>query len=284
MNKKLLWLLIIPAIVLLICLTSCASVETGTLNLVSPTAGITYHDDSGIAPVVVHSSFTDTKIAAISLNGAQVFICTLVANADTTCSSVQLPKPGVHNIAVTTYRKSGEVVTAQTTANWSPYTAMDKLAQSLAGGEGKDPAMGYALGAIFLIIVMTIVMAVVTHGSPTGAIAGFFLSLVIVAILLFVTDSVGSALFVLWGVITLAGLGVVALLLAYAVRNGYAAQGGRQAEVNGFDHAGRPLIAKVKQGAFIGLGDNLPLSSGETAERLFDRVSGSAAAQLPDSI
>ena len=133
-------LLLIPLFILF--LAACTPVEKGNITLVSPVEGIAYHDDEGIAQVVVHSSFSDQKIAAVMLDGSQVFICTLTGNTDTTCLPIQLPKPGVHNIAVTTYRTNGEVVAAQTTVNWSPYTALDKLAQSLAGGEGKNPAMG----------------------------------------------------------------------------------------------------------------------------------------------
>lgn len=215
-----------PFLALLLASLACAStanifspIEKGEIIITSDK--LEYHDDEGIAQVVVHSTFENEKIAGVSLNGSQVFICTLTANANTTCPSVQLPKPGTHTISVITYRVNGDPVSAQTTANWAPYTAMDKVAQKLAGGEGKDPAMGYAFGAIILVVVFTIAMTVITKGHPVGAISGFFISIIIVMLVLFQADSTGPALVVFNGMIGLAVAGVVATVLIMAIKNGY---------------------------------------------------------------
>jgi hypothetical protein len=146
---------LLPILGLLLFLVACAPVEKGTISFVSTNSVL--HDDLGQALVIINSTFESQKLATVTLDGSAVYECLLMPLTDTSCASVTLAQPGAHTIAATVTKTNGTVVSVQTGVNWSPYTALDKLAQSVAGGEGKSIMAGYAVITLIVVGLATII-------------------------------------------------------------------------------------------------------------------------------
>jgi hypothetical protein len=219
--------LLIPILGLLLFLVACAPVEKGTINFISGSS--TLHDDYGQTLVIINSSFESQKLASVSLDGSLIYDCVLMPMTDTGCPAIALPQPGTHTISASIQKQTGEVVSIQTAINWSPYTALDKLAQSIAGGEGKSILGGYALLTLIVVSIATIIFltlgAVLTRGSAEGlgigALLGFFFGMIATGIYVFgnATPGFGMLIVLMIGAIVIISLFVV--IRVNAVNHGH---------------------------------------------------------------
>lgn len=261
--------LLVPLLLVVVFLSACsglnAAFESGDISLVS--SGEKYHGDitdPPIVPITIRSTFDTQKLADISTQGV-TYQCLLEPNTDSTCQPVKLAVPGVFTISASVSKLSGDRVTSSTKIEWIPYSGLDKLAQSIVGGEGKDPALGYAFGIAVLVVIVTLLLSAIgakmTNGNPqgltVGALTGFFTSLILLAISVYSNASPGLAFVVVGSIVVIIFVTIIALIIINATNRGYTVTT-TNTEIHGFDQKGNQITAKFNQPFFFGPGENAP--------------------------
>lgn len=275
--KKYLILLILPFLLLigLACSTSAAIFETGSISFTAPDASSTSHDplESGpkSIPISIQSSFDSPKTATFLDGGTQImldngspFQCVLEPNTITSCGSIPVVKPGLHTITAQVTKIDGAVVTAQTTYEWTPYSALDKTALWAANVMGStSPVTGYILLVAVLVVGSVITTMVLgakltggnVKGLQVGAVVGFFASMILLALGLYSSDSTGAAISIANGLI---GIVVFAILVTFlrGIKYGHASVTGPDGETASFTGLVMDGSDRVPGGA-IGAGENI---------------------------
>jgi hypothetical protein len=264
MNQKIL----LPLLMLLIANFACSSIGN-TLAAISERGSISfvldknkYYEEVGTPPhinIALKSTFTTDKEATIFVDGKEIYKCIAEAEKITPCPTVFPFAPGIFHLSASVERIDGNIVTTETMVEWSPPTTeLDKFAQLLAGGNGNDPSNGYIIGALVMIIVLTLAMTVITKGSLIGAFTGFFTSLLILAGIYLLAGSPSSALTVFIGTIVLAILGfLTAIAINFHNRGGVIAVG-TQRRTRRLDAKGQPEEIIEQVPLFAGSGKYSP--------------------------
>lgn len=236
-------------------LVACTPQETGEITFISPNVeNSKLHGDVGQVILVVNSTYPTPKTGYMFSNDVLKGQCLIVQNTRSTCPPIVFDSPGVYTLSLGYTKADGKGEFIKTSVEWSPYTEMDKFAQSLAGGDGKSPAMGYAIMIAGLVILSTIILAIVgagmTKGSPQGlsigATLGFFTSLILLAIAVYINASPGLALMVVGAIVLIIIAGLVTIMVVNATNHGYTATS-PEVRIIGFDSQGNRLEGNFAQ-------------------------------------
>ncbi len=273
MNKKVLLSLLVLLFATFACSaltdTMAATFETGSINfVVDQNISNKYHNDEAEQPVVpisIYSGFDTEKLANITIDGNS-YPCLLNPKTVSSCPGIRLAKPGVYIITASVQKLNGDYVSTQINVEWMPYSFLDKLAQTLAGGEGKDPALGYAFGIALLVVISMILLAGMgakltgnsIQGLSIGATAGFFLSMILLAIAVYTNASPQLALTVVVSIVGIIIAAIMALVILNGIKHGSAVVIGAQMEHTGLDQKGNPIRTTGKVPFFAGPGVHSP--------------------------
>lgn len=267
------------------CSTSAALFETGSISFTAPTAGTTTHEDLTAeainVPISVQSTFNDYKYAMFLVDGSQVtyqggesFVCPLTPNTITNCGSIPIVKPGLHTITAQVTKIDGSVVTAQTTYEWTPYSALDKTALWAANAVGSsNPVYGYIMLVVFLIVASVITTMVLgakltngnVKGLQTGAGIGFFASMILLALGLYMSDSSGGAIIIANGLIGIIVLAIIVTFLR-GIKYGHSSVTGPNGETASFTGLVADGSDHVPAGA-LGAGERLGVKIVDNAQK-----------------
>jgi hypothetical protein len=171
--------LFLALLVLALVISACSAFETGGIVFVDPdpTGKSTIHEDAetGIQwiPVSIDSTFENTKLATITV-GSFSYSCHL-ATGRNVCDPAPISEPGEYTLRAEVFKQDGvTVVPIETVVKWQPWSKMDKVMQFL---DPENPIPGYGV-TIFLMACIAAGIFGTIFGSKWGAILGFILSLI----------------------------------------------------------------------------------------------------------
>jgi hypothetical protein len=229
MKKKYLWVLVLLILATLACSTANTMVyayeDPGQITIVRPEDNDLSNDSAlsanGIdylpVEIAVESTFKDTKVASVLLNGEQLlnYSCPIMPNTVSTCK-IPLMEKGTYDFAVQVTRDGGEVVSTQTVSyTWQPYTTLDLAAKKWSGGT--SVAAGYGLMAGAAVIVLTLMVLLLAglmfRNSndlvkilQIAATWGFAVSAFVVGMFLATSDNTAESAYVFVGLFFIAAL------------------------------------------------------------------------------
>lgn len=271
-------ILIVPFVLLLLTMFACDAsatlsglIETGTIRFVSDNKK--YHNDTEDipqVPVSIYSDFATQKVATITIQDVY-YECVLEPKTTSVCADIPLSEPGVYEITASVQKIDGGEVTAKTSIEWVPYSYLDKMAQKLAGGPSKDPALGYLFGIAILVVFGVVLLsglgAWFTKGSVQGlgigAVAGFFVSMVLLAIAVYQFASPGLSALVIASIVAVIIVAILALVVINGINRGTAVARVNR-ETFELDDNGQPKRT-VERAFFAGPGQYSPSLSAPTS-------------------